>query len=145
MIRLRLRWALFVSGLVIGLTAPLSAQRAVPGLDAAGMDTTVKPGDDFFRYASGTWFEKTVIPPDRGSVGAFSVAAQNAERQLTEIVTGAAAHPAAVGTDLRRIGDYYTAYLDTTAMASRGLSPLKPLLDQVAAIHDRASLARFIG
>jgi predicted metalloendopeptidase len=128
--------------------APLAAQAprlTIPGLDAAGMDTTVRPGDDFYRYANGNWIDHTTIPADRSSYGGFSIAADLAEKHLTELVHEAAAAKAPVGSDLRKIGDFYRAYLDTTAINGRGLAPIKPLLNSIAAIKDRDDLARFIG
>ncbi|HLA63262.1 MAG TPA: M13 family metallopeptidase, partial [Rhodothermales bacterium] len=129
----------------LALTAPLAAQTPLPGLDAAGMDLTVRPGDDFFGYANGTWLRETEIPASRSSFGAFNIAAAQAERQLTEVVHSAAASDAPPGSDLRRIGAYYTAYLDTTAINAAGLAPLQPTLDRIAAIDSRAALARVIG
>ncbi len=46
-----------------GAVAPLAAQRVIPGLDAAGMDPSARPGDDFYRYANGNWDRRTQIPP----------------------------------------------------------------------------------
>ena len=127
------------------LAAPVAAQqRAVPGLDVAGMDTTVRPGVDFYRYANGAWDRATPIPSDRSNLTSFAVAAQRVRPQLTAIVTGAAAARGAVG-DRQRIGDFYTAYLDTLTLARRGISPIRPLLDSIARIDDRSALARFLG
>ncbi|MGI8546216.1 MAG: M13 family metallopeptidase [Gemmatimonadaceae bacterium] len=126
-------------------TAPLAAQRAIPGLDAAGMDTTIRPGNDFYGYANGNWERRTQIPPDRSSYGGFNIAADRAEQQLIAVVRGAASAHAPAGTDLRKIGDYYTALLDTAAIAVRGTSAVRPLLDTIAGIGDRAALARFLG
>ncbi|MGI8559779.1 MAG: M13 family peptidase, partial [Solirubrobacteraceae bacterium] len=125
--------------------APLVAQRVIPGLDAAGMDTTVRPGDGFYRYANGNWDRRTQIPPDRSSYGGFNIAADRAEQQLIAVVRGAASAHAAAGSDLHRIGDYYTAFVDTAAIAARGTTPIKPLLDSIARINDRVALARFLG
>lgn len=125
--------------------APLAAQRVIPGLDAAGMDTTVRPGNDFYRYANGNWERHTQIPPDKSSYGGFNIAADHAEQQLITVVHGAVSAHAAAGSDLRKIGDYYTAFLDTAALAARGTAPVMPVLDSIAAIKDRVALARFLG
>ncbi len=134
-----------VGALFVLLATPLTAQQLVLGLDTAGMDRSVRPGDDFFTYANGTWVRQTEIPADRSSVGAFSVAARTAGKQLEQVVRDAAASKAAQGSDRRRIGDFYTAYLDTAAIEARRLASLKPELARIAAIHDRTGLARFIG
>ena len=139
------RSALLVLALGIAPAAPLAAQqRAAPGLDVAGMDPSVRPGDDFYRYANGAWERTTSIPAARSSFNAFAVADQRSRAQLRTLVRQAAAARGATG-DRRRIGDFYTAYLDTAALAGRGMVPVRPLLDSIAAIADRGALARFFG
>ena len=142
--RLVARLAL-VLALPLAPAAPLAAQqRAIPGLDAAGMDTTVRPGNDFYRYANGGWDRATTIPADRSSLTSFAITDQRARAQLTSLIRSyAAAGP--VGGDRQRIGDFYTAYLDTLTLARRGLTPIRPLLDSIARIGDRTALARFFG
>jgi predicted metalloendopeptidase len=141
-----LRTALALGALAALLPAGhAAAQRVIPGLDAAGMDTTVLPGNDFYKYANGNWDRHTQIPPDKSSYGAFNIAAERAAVNLATVVHGAAKSHAAGGTEQRKIGDYYTAYLDTAAMNARGAAPIKPLLDSIARIDDRVALARFLG
>ena len=123
---------------------PLHAQR-VPGLDTAGMDRSVRAGDDFYLYANGNWMRRTVIPADRSAYGSFNIADERAEARLTTIVEGAAAANAPAGSNLRKIGDYYRSFLDTAAMDVRGLQPLKSALGRIAAIGDRTALARYLG
>ena len=132
--------------LFLALAAPLAAQTpAGPGLDTAGMDRSVRPGDDFFRYANGTWFTQTPIPADRSAVGGSSVAGRRGQQALAEIVGDASAGHAPAGSDLRKVGDFYTSLLDTAAIERAGLTPIRPLLARIAAINNRASLARFAG
>jgi putative endopeptidase len=131
--------------ITLALVVPLRAQDSIPGLDAAGMDRSVRPGDDFFRYANGTWLRETEIPADRSSISSFFVAARRGEEQLADIVRGAASADAPAGSDLRKIGDFYRSYADTTAIEAAGLSPLQPVLATIAAIGDRTALARFLG
>lgn len=126
-------------------SAPLAAQSSIPGLDAAGIDTTVRPGDDFYHYANGGWERRTEIPNDRSSFGSFNIAAKLADVHVKEIVHGAATAHAAAGSELHKIGDFYTAFLDTAAINARGATPIRPLLDSIAAIGDKRALARFIG
>jgi putative endopeptidase len=135
---------LVVVAVSLAPTPPLAAQqRAAAGLDVAGMDTTVRPGDDFHRYANGTWDRTTPIPADRSRLTGFAITDQRARAQLSALIRqGAAVRGAG---DRRRIGDFYTAYLDTAALVRRGMSPIRPLLDSIARIADRAALARFLG
>jgi putative endopeptidase len=131
---------------VLAPAAPLGAQRAlIPGLEASAMDTTVRPGDDFYRYANGAWDRRTQIPPEVASFGSFSIAAKQADANVLAIVHGAAAANAAAGTDQRKEADFYHAYLDTVTIRARGVAPLRPLLDSINAIANTESLARFLG
>ena len=128
--------------------APLAAQSpkpTIPGLDAAGMDRSVRPGDNWYRYANGRWEDNTTIPADRASYGAFSIAANQADKGITAIVHGAAKAKAPAGSELRKIGDWYRAYLDTAAINQAGIAPLQPLLDSITAIQSRDDLAHFVG
>jgi len=138
---------LLATALVLAPLGRLAAQApaAGHGLDVAGMDRSVKPGDDFYQYANGTWQRTTEIPADRSSFGAFSIATASAERQLTEVMQQAVAAKAEPGTDLRRIGDYYTSFADTAAIEAAGLAPIAAILSRIAAIGDRTALARYLG
>ena len=139
----------FVTLVFFGTTVPNAsavAQRAaIPGLDASAMDTTVRPGNDFYKYANGNWDRRTQIPPEAASFGAFSIAAKQADANVMEIVHRAAAANASAGTDERKVADFYHAFLDTAAIASHGVQPLRPLLDTINAIATKDALARFIG
>jgi len=148
MIRPGSRTIRFLLALVPALApvATLHGQGAHLGLDTAGMDRSVRPGDDFFLYANGAWLRRVAIPADRSAYGAFDVAAERAEARLTELIQGiAAADDAPAGSARRKIADFYTSYLDTTAIETAGLAPLRPLLAEIASIADRTALARFIG
>jgi putative endopeptidase len=125
----------------------LVAQQAhsSPGLDLAGMDPSVKPGDNFFYYANGTWLKRTAIPPDRSSYGVFAMLAELTDRRVAELIQEAAKANAPTGSELRKIGDYYTIFMDEAAIDAAGLKPLQPTLDSIATIRDRNDLARVLG
>jgi putative endopeptidase len=115
------------------------------GLDLAGMDRAVAPADDFFRYANGTWLETTKIPPDRASYGPGAVLVELTTKRTAEIVQEAAKAGAAAGSAGQRVGDYYASLVDRAAIDAKGLAPLQPALDRIAAIRDRAALSRALG
>jgi putative endopeptidase len=121
-----------------------AAAGAVPGLDVAAIDRSVVPGDDFFRYANGTWLKTTEIPPDRSSWGSGAVLVELTTKRTADLIRDAAAH-AAPGTDARKIGDYYAAFMDEGRIESLGLKPLAPELARVEAIRDRRELAAALG
>lgn len=113
------------------------------GVDTAGMDTSVKPGDNFFAYANGTWEKTTPIPDDRASWGMFNTLTELSNTRTRTIVEEAAANTAATGTT-RKVGDYYASLVDEAAIEKAGLAPLKPELDAIAAIATRADLSKAI-
>ena len=116
------------------------------GFDVAGMDRSVAPGDDFVRYASGTYLQKLVIPPDRAQAGVMpalvDLAAQRA-RALAE--AAAASRDAAPGSDIRKIGDFYSSFMDEAGIEAKGLAPLEPYLDAIRKISDRGALSEAFG
>jgi putative endopeptidase len=123
-------------------TAP--AQQVI-GIDLAGMDKSVQPGDDFNEYANGGWLKTAEIPADRSSTGIFLQVFQKAEQRQAELVKGLIDAKPAAGTDERRIADYYTAFLDTATIEQRGLAPVQPELDAIAALDDKGAFATYLG
>ncbi|MGI4877711.1 MAG: M13 family metallopeptidase, partial [Janthinobacterium lividum] len=115
------------------------------GLDTAGMDRSVKPGDDFFAFTNGHWAKTTEIPADRSSYGGFAVLDDLSRARTREIIEAAAAQGANGDADARRIGTYYTSYMDEAAIEAKGIAPLRPALDRIAAIATPADLARVLG
>jgi putative endopeptidase len=115
------------------------------GLDLTAGNPTVKPGDDFFAYASGSWYKTFQIPPDRASFGAFNELDELSKRRVREIIeAAAAAHPQA-GTPEQKIGDYYAAYMDEPAIEANGLTPAQGDLKRITAAKDQAEIARLFG
>ena len=112
------------------------------GIDLAGIDKAVQPGDDFDAYANGTWVKATEIPADRSSTGTFLKVIELAEKRNADLVQGLEKSNPAAGSNERKIADYYAAYMDEAGIESRGLAPLKPALDRIAAISDVAALSR---
>jgi len=124
------------------MPAPAASAGAVSGVDVAAMDRSVRAQDDFFRYTQGAWLKNVDIPSDRSSWGAFNIAQDKVEQQLRAIVEeAAAAKDAAPGSDARKMGDFYTSYLDEKRRNELGLAPLKAELARVAALKDKRALA----
>src|SRR5215472_12273760 len=112
------------------------------GLDLSAGDRNVRPGDDFFAYASGGWYGSFVIPADHSSYGPFNALEElSTERVRAIIEAAAAAHPAA-GTPQQQIGDYYASFMDTEATEANGLAPAQADLKRIAEATSRESLAR---
>jgi putative endopeptidase len=115
------------------------------GLDMAAMDKSVKPGDDFYAYANGAWTRTTAIPPDRASYGVFTMVDEIANRRTESIISDAEKSKAPATSEEGKIAAFYAAFMDEKAIEARGLKTIQPELDRIAAIHDHASLAHFLG
>lgn len=113
-----------------------------PGIDIAGMDRSANPGDDFFLYANGTWFNNTEIPADRTSLGTFQGIAAEVAKRNASLITDAAEAGTPQG---KMVADYYAAYMDEAKIESLGLAPIKDELASVASIKDKGQLSRFFG
>lgn len=118
---------------------------AAVGVDLAGLNKQVRPGDDFDEYANGGWRARTEIPADRSSTGVFLQVFNKAEANNAAIIKAALEADAAPGADQRRIADWYRAYTDTAAIEARGLAPLSSELDAIAGLADKRALSAMLG
>jgi putative endopeptidase len=107
------------------------------GIDLAARDLTVKPGDDFEKYASGTWIATTEIPSDRPSTGSFVDLGEAVQQQVQDLVTKA---PAGA-----KYGALYRSFMDEAAIERAGLAPLMRDEAAVRAISDKTEFARYMG
>ncbi|RZJ04745.1 MAG: M13 family peptidase [Brevundimonas sp.] len=114
------------------------------GFDEAGMDKSVAPGDEFYDYANGGWAARTEIPADKSRLSTFDILNDRANARNVELIRAAAAGQVE-GESARKVGDYFTAYMDEATIERLGTAPLRPALSQIAAIDSRAALSREIG
>jgi len=115
------------------------------GLDLTASDPSVKPGDNFFRYANGHWIDTFQIPDDRSNYGVFTRLSDLSEKRVRGIIEDAAAMHAANGTPEQRIGDYYAAFLDEGTIEAAGLHPIQADLDRIAAANSPKDIASLFG
>src|SRR5690349_11799398 len=115
------------------------------GIDVTGMDKSVQPGDDFNAYANGGWIKATPIPADKAAYGIFAILADETRKRTRSLLDEAAKTTGDANSDSRKIGDYYSAFMDEAGIESKGIEPLKPQLQAIAAIADRRALSRAIG
>jgi putative endopeptidase len=121
--------------------APAGAATGRGGIDTAGMDRAIAPGDDFFRYANGTWFKTKEIPADRSYDGATYALYEKTQEQTRQLIEAIDRNSSG---DDRQVKDYYDTFLDEAAIEAKGLAPLQPLLANVASIQDRRALATYV-
>ncbi len=113
----------------------------VSGIDTQYIDTSVRPGDDFFTYVNGGWLETTEIPPDRSRHGAFGILHDESQANVKAIIEASASGDFAKGTDEQKVGDLYSSYLDWETRNARGIDPLQPELERIDAIDSYDDLA----
>jgi putative endopeptidase len=108
------------------------------------MDRAVAPGDDFFRYANGSWLDKTEIPADRSG---WSVAAELAEQTNLRLkaLLERATREAPAGSEQRKVADFYASFMDEAGIEAKGIAPLAPALAQIAALKSKRDLAQKLG
>ena len=115
------------------------------GIVVANMDTSVKPGDDFNEYTNGGWIKRTVIPPDRGDIDIFAKVTELGDKRTVDLIEEAAKSNASPGSNLGKIARLYNSCMDEAAIEAKGLAPLRPQLEYIAAIRNKHELARALG
>jgi putative endopeptidase len=117
----------------------------VHGVAVAHLDPSVKPGDDFYQYANGAWIKHTEIPPDRAEVDVFTKLGDLSNKRTADLIEEIAKSNPPAGSGPRKVRDLYNSYMDEAAIEAKGLAPLRPHLDAIAAIRDQRALARALG
>ena len=111
------------------------AQYGAFGFDAAGMDTSVAPGDNFYQYANGTWAKNTPIPPDKSNYGSFNILDDLSRERTRGIIEEQAKDSNS------KIGNAYASFMDLAAIEAKGVTPFEPWLNQVRGLTSKNDLA----
>ncbi|MDM7832628.1 M13 family metallopeptidase [Cellulomonas edaphi] len=119
------------------------------GIDLSALDPDTRPQDDLYRHVNGRWIDSHQIPADRAMDGSFRALHDQAEEQVRDIITDAAAtavgDPAAAGTVAAKIGAVYASFMDTDAVEAAGTSPLRLDLGLVESATTQAELTGALG
>jgi putative endopeptidase len=143
---LALTAATLVAHAASGGTAAPAPAYGTWGFDLAGRDLSVKPGDDFERYANGTYLKTLKIPADQARWGAFNILRDLSDTRVHSILEDmAATAPMSPTTDEGKIGAFYKAFMDEAAVNAKGATPLGPDLDAIRQAYSREALARRMG
>ena len=122
-------------------TVTEKANLPVSGIALEHMDTSVRPGDDFFSYVNGKWIQETEIPADKASYGGFGILRDEAQEDVKAIIESSATGDFAKGTDEQKVGDLYKSYMDRDTRDALGMTPLQAELERIDAISDHDDLA----
>lgn len=140
-----MRSILWCALLSLALCAVSLAQGSQPAQHKAGfsidnIDKSVDPCMDFYQYACGNWIKNTQIPPDRPDMDSFGEVDERNLLVLRDILEKASKGGAERDAIDQKIGDYYGACMDESAVEAKGIAPLKPELDRIAAANDKQAL-----
>lgn len=119
---------------------PSSTQKFI---DVASLDSSVAPGDNFFKYVNGKWLQTAVIPPTQTSTGSFDELYNKTKANIKELLEEAANARADKGTIEQKVGDFYASGMDSVAIEGLGYQPIESYLKRIDAIKNVQQLLRF--
>lgn len=126
-----------VLGIVAASYSSYAQQAPKKFIDPANMDLSVKPGDDFYTYASGTWIKNNPVPAKETRWGSFNELRDFNINAVKSLVEDAAADKAApAGSVKKRVGDFYAAAMDSVTIEKLGYTPIKADLARISKIKD---------
>lgn len=110
----------------------------------SGIDSTLRPGNDFFKYVNGKWYDSVSIPASQAGVGAYMFMNFPQRIRLQGILDSISQSKNPEGSIAQKVGDFYASGMDTLTIEKRGYAPIKPLLAKIEAISDLPSLMNFV-
>jgi len=119
---------------------PILSLPYTPGLDTAFMDRSADPCVDFYQYSCGGWMKRNPIPPDQPGWDVYSKLDQDNQRFLWGILDDLGRNTSGRNANQQKIGDYFAACMDESAIEKLGADPLKPYLDQINGLTSKQQL-----
>lgn len=113
-------------------------------VDVEGIDPSVKPGDNFFRYVNGRWYDTVKIADDQTGVGSYSFMNIPQKELLQHILDSVSKTNHTIGSIDQKVGDFYASGMDTATINKRGYEPIQPKLKRIDAIGNLVSLLKFV-
>jgi putative endopeptidase len=113
-------------------------------VDVDGIDSSIKPGDNFFRYVNGRWYDTAKIAGDQTGVGSYMFLNIPQKQLLQHILDSVSKTQHTPGSIDQKVGDFYASGMDTATINQRGYEPIQPILARIDAISDVPSLVKFV-
>jgi len=115
------------------------------GVDLSARKKSIDPGDDFFGYANGSWLEEFEIPGDEARWGSFMKLRERSQKQVRAILEDLSEDNFEKGTIKQKVSDFYASFMDAETVNAKGLKPLEPLLEDIAAATSHDDIIRLMG
>ncbi len=112
------------------------------GLVMQNLDKTVKPADDFYQFATGGWQKNHPLPAAYSRFGSFDQLAEDNNKRINDILAELQKKSYKKGTIEQKLSDFYKQALDMESRNKAGISPVKPLLDEMEAAKSKADLEK---
>jgi putative endopeptidase len=119
-------------------------QTNIPVTDIRGIDTSIKPGNNFFMHINRTWYDSAQIPPSQSGVGAYMFMNYPQRLRLQGILDSVSKANNAAGSIEQKLGDFYASGMDTVTINQLGYEPIKPLLNRIDSIRNVTNLLKFV-
>jgi hypothetical protein len=132
----------WVAVFILAVLFTAASAGAAENVHEDDMDRSIKPGADFYRYANGGWLHKTTIPPGQSSYDTRAWMAEKTSARVRALIEGAAAARLSRDVTTKKVGDYYTSFIDTDSIEARKLTPLASGMAVISGIRDKASKLR---
>ena len=130
----------FIVSFIVLLSPTVMAQKT-KFIDPANMDLSVKPGDNFYLYANGTWIKNTPVPASKTRWGSFDALAEESSEALKGLLEDAA-KKSGDNKLMKRVGDYYASAMDSMAIERRGYQPIAPYLSAITALSSKMQVLK---
>ncbi|WP_153797964.1 M13 family metallopeptidase [Foetidibacter luteolus] len=138
-------WLLLFAALLLFTACSNTTDKSTEAFIAIqGIDSSLKPGDNFFTYVNGKWYDTAQIPGSQAGVGAYMFMNYPQRIRLQNILDSVSKASNQAGSIEQKVGDFYASGMDTATINKRGYEPIKPLLARIDSIAGISSLMRFV-
>ncbi len=131
-----MRKILFATAIAL-TTMSANSQNLSSGIDLNNLDTSVRPGDNFYQYAAGGWLKSHPLDDEHTDNGAFTDLYEKSQKDIQDLILQYASAPQQQGTLGQKIGSLYNLMMDSVRLNREGWQPIKATLDRIAAIKNR--------
>jgi len=139
-----MRNILFASLILLASCSQQNSEIKKQFVSIDGIDSSIKPGDNFFMHVNGMWYDSAQIADDQSGVGSYSFLNIPQKELLENILEEVSATDNPAGSIEQKVGDFYASGMDTEAINKRGFEPIQPILAKIEEINQRSALMGFI-